>query len=183
MLRVPAARWGAGGQHRHSPPARRLRAAPGQAGPSGRAFRRARLGGVCGGRGGGDGRGGKQPAGPGAADWLRPSVGLLWLRRSQPRRLAVRAKKTSPCRPARPAARAGTRTADRKVPLRADRGCSAHAPGGPRFLPDNAVYATDGRFRSESGSDTPERNPPGSGTRRLHPSSHQRGTLATSCLN
>lgn len=41
--------WGAGDPHRHSPPARRLRAAAGQAGPRGRAFFCARLGGVCGG--------------------------------------------------------------------------------------------------------------------------------------
>ncbi|XP_036122214.1 basic proline-rich protein-like [Molossus molossus] len=86
----------------HSPPAPRLRAGPGRA--EGLTFRSARLGGV----GGGGGGGGKQRPGPGAADGLPPSSGLLWRRRSQPP-LAVRAGKRPPPGPrARPPGREHT---------------------------------------------------------------------------
>ena len=106
-----------GGRQPHSPPAPRLGAAPGRVGPRGRALRCARLGSAC---GSGSGDGGRQPARPGRHG-LAPAK-----RRSSPAAaLSASAggprQKASPSRPARPAARTGTRASNRKVPLRACR--------------------------------------------------------------
>lgn len=96
---------GAGGQHRHSPPAPRLRAAPGRAGPTGCASRFS-----CSAASAAAGaevaaEAGSGRPGPGAAGWLGPRVGLLRRRRSQAP-LAVRARKCPPPGPrARPPGR------------------------------------------------------------------------------
>lgn len=95
-------------------------------------------------------------------------------------------QKAFPSRPAHPAARTGTSTVNRKVPLGANRGRSnPSASSTADSSLHNPVYATDDRFPSECGTEIPGRNPPGNGStagsngKGLHPSSHQRGTLAT----
>ncbi|XP_058535152.1 serine/arginine repetitive matrix protein 1-like [Ochotona princeps] len=114
----------AGDRHRLSPPTPRIRAAPDPAGPrdvgfpmrpAGQCLRRRQRRRRRGRRLRREAAG--QARTPRTRSW--PSVGLLRRRRSQPP-LAVRARKSPPSRAARPAARTGTRTADRKVPLRAD---------------------------------------------------------------
>ncbi|KAF7459762.1 Hypothetical predicted protein [Marmota monax] len=116
LLRVPAARRGAGGQHRLSPPVPRIRAAPDRARPKDLTFRRTLLDGVYSSRDGGSSRGGKQPARPG-----RRGLPLAERRSSPAAALAASARgprhKASPSRPARPPTRTGTCAADRKVPL------------------------------------------------------------------